>query len=364
MKGGRQIDYPILITVFLLTVFGLMMLASASSDLGKTGFDNPYHYLQHQVYFGLSLGVIGFFTGLYLPTRWYKKFSIFLLLLNVVALILVLSPLGSHLGTGADRWLDVGPFTFQPSELLKITFVFYLAAWLSGAKSQRADNLWQGFMPFLAVCAIISALLVLERSTSSVLIIMSGALAIYFSSGAKWKYILTMVLLGLVGLALLIAATEYRSDRIKTFFDSASDAAGSGYQVNVSQTTIGAGGLWGVGYGKSIAKRYLPERIGDSIFPIIAEEFGFVGSIAIVGLFFFLTFRCYQLSRRVSDRFGKLILVGFGTIIGVQVFLHIGSNTGLTPLTGVPLPFVSYGGTALAVFLTMSGVMLNVSKDA
>lgn len=361
---GRQIDYPILITVFLLTVFGLMMLASASSDLGKIKFDNSYYYLQHQIYYGLSLGVIGFFIGLRLPLRWYKKFSVFALLLSIISLILVFTPLGTSAGTAAERWISVGPVTFQPSEVLKLTFVFYLAAWLSGAKSKRSDDLMQGYLPFLAICGIIALLLVLQKSTSSVLLIISGALAIYFSSGAKWKYILTTILLGIAGLAMLVALTEYRFDRIKTFLNGESDPSGSGYQISISQTTIGAGGIWGVGYGKSVAKRYLPERIGDSIFPIIAEEFGFVGSMTIVGLFFFIVFRGYQLARKVSDRFSKLVLVGFGTIIGVQVFLHIGSNTGLIPLTGVPLPFISYGGTALAVFLTMTGVMLNISKDA
>ena len=361
---GRQIDYPILITVFLLTVFGLMMLASASSDLGKTKFDNSYYYLQHQIYYGLSLGMAGFLTGLYLPLRWYKKLSIFALLLSVMSLIIVFTPLGSSAGTAAERWIAIGPVTFQPSEILKLTFIFYLAAWLSGAKSRRSDDLTQGYLPFLAMCGIIALLLVLEKSTSSVLIIMSGALAVYFSSGAKWRYILTTILLGAAALALLVTITEYRSDRVKTFLNGASDSSGMGYQISRSQTTIGAGNIWGVGYGKSIAKRYLPERIGDSIFPIIAEEFGFVGSMIIVGLFFFLVFRSYQLSRRVSDRFSKLVLIGFGTIIGVQVFLHVGSNAGLIPLMGLPLPFISYGGTALAVFLTMSGVMLNISKDA
>lgn len=361
---GRQIDYPILITVFLLTIFGLMMLASASSDLGKTRFDNSYYYLQHQIYYGLSLGIVGFFTGLYLPLGWFKKLSIFALLLSVMSLIIVFTPLGSSAGTAAERWIDIGPTTFQPSEILKLTFVFYLAAWLSNAKSKRSEDLIQGFVPFLFICGIITLLLVLQKSTSSVLIIMSGALAIYFSSGAKWRYILMTILLGITSLILLIVITDYRSDRIRTFFGGVSDPLGSGYQVDSSKRTIGAGRIWGVGYGKSIAKRYLPERIGDSIFPIIAEEFGFVGSMTIVGLFFFLVFRSYQLSRKVSDRFSKLVLIGFGTIIGIQVFLHIGSNADLTPFTGVPLPFISYGGTALAVFLTMSGVMLKISKDA
>jgi len=360
---GKQIDYAILIPVFLLTVFGLLMLTSASSDLGKSNFDDSYYYLRHQVYYGLSLGVIGFLVASFTPYRYYKKFATLLLFVTIISLILVLTPLGFSSGTGAGRWINIGSITFQPAELLKITFILYLAAWLSSARSKRGENFWEGFIPFLGICGIIALLLVLEKSTSSVIIIMGSALAVYFASGAKKSYVIYAVLSGILLLGLLIAFTGYRLDRIKTFLNPSRDVQGSSYQIDRSQITIGAGGILGVGYGKSIAKKYLPERIGDSIFAIIAEEFGFVGNIILITIFFFIVLRSYQLARQVSDRFGKLLFVGFGTVIGIQVFVHIGSNSGLIPLTGVPLPFVSYGGTALATFLTMSGIMLNISKN-
>jgi len=363
MRVRGQIDYPILITVFLLVVFGLTMLASASSDLGKSRFDDPYYYVSHQLIYGLSVGIAGFLLGLFIPYRSYKKFSAFLLFITIGALILVFTPLGVNSG-GAERWIALGPITIQPSEILKVTFIMYLAAWLASAKGRRGESFWEGFMPFLAVSGIVALLLILERSTSSVIIIMASGLIVYFISGAKKLYILYTVALGILAVSLLILLTPYRLERVKTFFDPSKDTQGQSYQINQALTTIGSGGVWGVGYGESVAKRYLPERVGDSIFAIIGEEFGFVGSSALIFAFFFLVFRSYQLAKRVGDKFGKLLLMGFGSVIGVQVFIHIGSNSGLIPLTGVPLPFISYGGTALVAFLTMSGIMLNISKHS
>jgi len=364
MKSRKRFDYAILVPVFVLVVFGLMMLASASSDLGKLKFDDAYYYLKHQVFYGLSIGIVGFLLGLFVPYRHYKKFSTLLLFLTIIGLILVFTPLGSSSGTAAERWIALGPITFQPSEILKLTFILYLAAWLSGARSNRGDNFWEGFMPFLAVCGVIGLLLILEKSTSSVIIIMFSALVVYFASGAKKQYVFYAVFLGVLLMSLLVVFTPYRFERIKTYFDHTSDVQGASYQTNQALITIGSGGIWGVGYGKSVAKQYLPEQIGDSIFAIIAEEFGFVGSTILITAFFFMVLRSYQLAKRVGDRFGRLLLVGFGTVIGIQVFVHIASNAKLIPLTGVPLPFVSYGGTALVVFLTMSGIMLNISKHA
>ena len=361
MRRVGQIDYSILIPIFLLVVFGLTVLASASSDLGKVRFDDSYYYLRHQLTYGLSVGLLGFLAGFLVPYKYYKKFSVFFLFITIGGLILVFTPLGVASG-GSERWLAFGPLTIQPSEVLKITFMVYLAAWLAGSKSVRSDSFVEGFLPFLAVSGVISLLLVLEKSTSSVIIIMASALVVYFISGARKRYIFYALLLGALGVGLLTLLTPYRLERVKTFLSPSKDTQNAGYQINRSLITIGSGGILGVGYGQSVAKRYLPERVGDSIFPIVAEEFGFVGSVTLITLFFFLVLRIYQTAKKVGDRFGKLLLVGFATIIGLQVFIHIGSNAGLTPLTGVPLPFISYGGTALAIFLTMSGIAVNISK--
>ncbi|MBI1839070.1 MAG: cell division protein FtsW [Candidatus Colwellbacteria bacterium] len=363
MRGVRQIDYVISVSIFILIVFGIAMLSSASSDLGKLKFDDAYYYLKHQALYGLSLGIVGFLAGLYVPFGYYKKFAPVLLILSLGALILVFTPYGVTSG-GAQRWIQLGPVTIQPAEILKLTFIIYLAAWLSSSRRDRQHGLLEGFLPFLAVSGIIGVLLLLQKSTSAVVIIMLTALGTYFVGGAKKIYILYAVLLGAAVLAGVIYFTPYRLDRVKTFFEPTQDSQNAGYQLNQSLITIGSGGIFGVGYGKSVSKVYLPEKIGDSIFAVIAEEFGFLGSIVLIGTFFAIVFQGYRLAKRTGDKFGKLLLVGFSTIIGVQAFIHIASTSGLIPLTGVPLPFISYGGTALAVFMTMSGIMLNLGKNA
>ena len=293
--------------------------------------------------------------------RAYKRLAPIFLILSLGALILVFSPLGVTSG-GAQRWIAAGPITIQPSELLKLFFIGYLAAWLSSTKRERQKSAGEGFLPFLIISGIIAVLLLIQKSTSAAVILMVASLAIYFVSGARKKYILAIIMLGMVFFGTVIMTSDYRRERILSYLKPEAVSEESTYQGEQAKITIGSGGLFGVGYGQSTAKNYLPERIGDSIFAIIAEEFGLIGSIAVISLFFILVTRMFILAKRSSDGFGKLLLVGFGTIIGFQTFIHIGANSGLIPLTGVPLPFISYGGTALAVFMTMIGASLNISK--
>lgn len=363
-QKGYQIDYVILTSVILLVLIGFVALASASSDLGKSKFDDTYFYLKHQGLYGLSLGIVGFFLAYHLDYRKYKKkMAPVLLFLGLGLLLLTFSPLGASQG-GAARWLQIGPATVQPSELLKVFFTIYLAAWLAGVHRDRQKSLAESFLPFLAISGIVAGLLLIQRSTSAAVILMASALTIYFVGGAKKKYIFGTIALGLVVLSVVVIATPYRLQRVKSFLDKEANLETTGYQVDQALTTIGSGGVWGVGYGQSSLKRSLPEQIGDSIFAIIAEEFGFVGASVVILLFLILVIRIFIVAGRMPDQFGKLLLVGLGTIVGAQAFIHIGANSGVIPLTGVPLPFISYGGTALAVFMTMGGIMLNVSKHA
>jgi cell division protein FtsW len=184
----------------------------------------------------------------------------------------------------------------------------------------------------------------------------------YFTAGAKFRFIIAVVLLGVLAVVSLILVTPYRMQRITGFLDPSSDPLGKTYQINQTLIAIGSGGIWGVGYGRSTTKlSYLPEPMGDSIFPVIAEELGFVGSFALVVFFLLFVWRGLVIARSASDSFGRLLGIGFMTLVGLQAFVHIGANSGLIPLTGVPLPFISYGGTALAVLLTMSGLVVNIS---
>lgn len=360
-KKGHSPDSFLLAITVILVLGGLAILASASSDLGSIKFGDSYYYLKHQLIYGLSIGVIGFLIGYFLSYQNWKKVSMILLIINLALLVLVFTKLGVTSG-GASRWLELGPIRFQPAELLKLSFIIYLSAWFSG-RASRATSFWNGYFPFLIICGITAGLLIFQPATSTVLILLAGGGAIYFLSGAKWKYILATGLICLVGFGSLIILTPYRFNRIMGFLDKSKDTQGTNFQVNQAMIAIGSGGLFGMGYGKSTAKvSYLPAAVDDSIFAVVGQELGFVGAGVLVTLFGMLVFRLFYLANKTRDKFGKLILVGFATIIAFQSIVNMGAISGLLPLTGVPLPFVSYGGTALAIFVTMTGISLNISK--
>jgi len=369
-KAGHNPDYVFISCVILLVVFGLIMLSSASSDLGKIKFNDTYYYLKHQLLYGLSLGILGFLVGSLIYYRWWQKLAVPLLLISLLALILVFTPLGfSH--AGANRWLNLGPLSVQPAEFLKFSFIVYLAAWLSSKReksSYRQTNIFSGYLPFLIISGLVAFLILIQPSTTTVIIIMASALLVYFISGARLSFVFGTIFLGLLALALIISFTPYRLERmetyVKTFFGpEVIESQSQGYHLEQAQIAIGSGGLWGVGFGKSTTKfKYLPEPLSDSIFAVIAEELGFIGAIALIGIFVLLFIRGIVIAKNSRDQFAKLTTVGFILIIGIQTFINIAAISGLLPLTGVPLPFISYGGTSLAVFLTMAGVITNISK--
>lgn len=361
-KKGHVPDYFLIALVITLTVFGLVMLASASSNLGKVRFDDSYYYLKHQILYGLSIGVIGFFCGYFIYYQKLKKIALPILVVSVIFLALVFTKFGSFVNN-TNRWLRFGLFSFQPAELMKFTYLTYLAAWLSNAKLKRESNLQGGFVPFLIVSGIIATLLILQPATSTVLILLGAGLVVYFISGASMKYILGTMLIAIILIGTVIFFTPYRLARITGFFNQNKNIQTQNYQVNQGLIAIGSGGLTGVGYGQSMTKTaYLPTPIDDSIFAVIAEELGFVGAGSLIVLFCLFTFRLFWLAKRTVDRFGRLLLIGFGTVVALQAFVNMAAISGVIPLTGVPLPFISYGGTALAIFLTMSGVAINVTK--
>jgi cell division protein FtsW len=361
-KIGHHPDYFLMALIALLTVAGLVILASASSELGKLKFNDPYYYLKHQITYGLSAGIIGFIVGIKIHYQLWKKVALALLLLNIAFLIMVFTAFGYSAG-GASRWLRMGPIVFQPSEFLKLTFIIYLAAWLANSKVDRLRDPWSGLLPFFVICAIIGGLLILQPATSTVIILLTSGIIIYFLSGAPIRYLLAIGLVGFVAFGVVIWSTPYRLQRVLDFFNPERDILGSGYQRDQTLIAVGSGGLWGMGYGKSTSKATtLPTPIDDSIFAVAAQELGFVGASSLAVLFGLLVFRFFWLARNVRDRFGHLVLIGFGSVIALQSLVNMAAIVGLLPITGVPLPFISYGGTALAVFLTLSGIALNISK--
>ncbi len=363
-KKGYHPDYFLLALVFILALFGLVMLTSASSDLGKIKFNDSYYYIKHQLLYGLSIGILGFLAGYVIRYQFYRRLAFPVLLLTMVLLTLVFTKFGvtTH---SASRWLRLGPISFQPAELLKLTYIVYLAAWLSNPKRNRQNDVYEGLIPFMLISGSLALLLLLQPATSVVVIIMSAGLAVYFVSGAQIRYIALMAFLGVLALGLIIYSTPYRWERISGYLNAEENVEGENYHRTQALIAIGSGGIFGTGYGQSTSKvNYLPAPIDDSIFAVIAQELGFAGASAAVILFALLTFRLFWIAMKVRDRFGKFMLVGFGAIISIQALINIASISGLVPLTGVPLPFISYGGTALAVFLTMAGISVNISKYA
>ncbi len=361
-KIGHRPDYFLMALVFILAVAGLLILASASSELGRVRFNDTYYFLKHQLKSGFLLGILGFLVAYKVHYQHYRKAAFVFLLVNLGLLSLVFTKFGYASG-GASRWLNLGLFSFQPSELLKITFILYLAAWLTNPKMNRSQGVWDGLLPFFVICGLVAGLLILQPATSTVVILITSGFVIYFLSGAKLKHIAFAGLAGLLALGLVVVVTPYRLQRVKTFLNPEKDSLGAGYQVNQAMIAIGSGGFWGTGYGQSTSKvGYLPTPTDDSIFAVAAQELGFIGASLLITFFALLVLRMLYLAHQVRDKFGQFVLVGFAAILGLQSLINMGAISGLFPLTGVPLPFVSYGGTALAVFLTMSGIAVNISK--
>lgn len=361
-RGGHHPDYFLLAVIFLLTMLGLAILTSASSELGTIKFNDSYYYLKHQLTSGFLFGAVGFLLAYLIPYQKYRRLALIFLILNLIIIGLVFTPLGVRSG-GATRWLSLGPITFQPAEFLKLSFIMYLAAWFAGARLNRAKSLEMGVIPFVIISGITAGILVLQPATSTVVILLSAGLVIFFLSGAEWKHLILILGGGLLVLTLLITVTPYRMARIQGFLNQDRDSQGANYHLNQALIALGSGGILGMGFGESTAKvSHLPEVVDDSIFAVAGQELGFIGSGIIVMLFALLVGRMFWLANETTDRFGRLMLIGFATIIAFQSLVNIGAISGLLPLTGVPLPFISFGGTALAVFLTMSGIAANVSK--
>lgn len=351
----HSVDYIILFCVLVFTIAGLITLSSASSDIGRIKFGDSYYYLKHQLFYGFSLGLIGFIAGLFFYYRSYQKFALFFLAASIILLLLVFTPLGFTSG-GATRWVSLGASTFQPSEVVKILFILYMAAWLLKKP---------GLVPFLAVNGVITVLLLAQPSTSAAIILMASVFIMYFVSGIPLRSIIALCVVGAVGASLLFIFSDYRRQRIVSFLNPERYEQTSAFHLTQALTAIGSGGWFGVGYGQSRIKySSLPETIGDSIFAVFAEEWGFTGAVVLISFFFLFVYQVFAVAKKTSDNFGKLLLVGFSSLIGIQAFVNMAAISGLIPLTGVPLPFISYGGTALASYLTMAGIILNVSRYA
>ncbi|PIX62008.1 putative lipid II flippase FtsW [Candidatus Uhrbacteria bacterium CG_4_10_14_3_um_filter_41_21] len=360
---SKPSDKSFLFFVLGMTIFGLAILASASSPLGYERFADSYYYLKHQLTLGVLPGIVAMLIFAKIPYQSYRKYATAMLAVSIGLLILVFVPgIGTDFGTFAHSWVQFGSYSFQPAEIAKLTFLIYLAAWLE----QRSDDLktWEtGLLPFLAALGIISILMLLQPDLGTLSIIVAIAFIMYFVAGGNVTHLIGLGVMAFGAFIVSIKMSPYRFERFTTFLHPELDPRGIGYQINQALLAIGSGGFFGRGYGHSLQKfQYLPEVVGDSIFAVMSEELGFIFTAAFVILFLLMLLRGIKIAENSTDNFGKYLVIGIIAWFGVQAFVNIGAIVGLMPLTGVPLPFLSYGGTALTVSLAAAGIVMNVSR--
>lgn len=354
-KSGPMPDRALLIGVVSLICFGLISVFNSSSVVAYRDFGNQYYFVRDQALFA-GAGVIVMYVLSFVDyKKWYAA-AIPMLLLTLLFLLAVFIPgVGIHV-LGAKRWINFGFFTLQPTEFAKLALVVYLSAWFAYREKGR-------LMPFLTLLGIVLGLVILQPDMGTAVILTLIAGLLYFISGAPiWHFVLLLPVV-LVSIGILAIAAPYRFARITTFLNPNTDPLGSSYHIRQILIALGSGGWFGVGFGKSRQKyEYLPEANTDSIFAIIAEEVGFVGSIVLLLAFAFVIYRIFYIARRAPDRFGKLLAGGIGIWLSVQTLINLSAMVALVPLTGVPLPFISYGGSSLMTMLFGFGILLNISR--
>jgi cell division protein FtsW len=364
MFKDQKPDKILVFTIFALIIFGLVMISSAGIVYSQIRFEDQYYFFKRQLLFGVIPGVIILYLLQKIDYHRWKKIAVPFFLASLVFLVLVFVP---GIGTkiyGANRWIQLGPISFQPSEMAKLSIILYLAAWLESRGIRRVKDFFEGFLPFLGIIGIAGFLIIKQPDTGTLGVLILTAIAIYFFSGAKISHLMGIFLAGIVGLAILIKIEPYRLNRFLVFLNPEIDPRGIGYQINQALLAIGSGGIFGLGLGHSRQKfNYLPEPIGDSIFAILGEELGMIGALALVLLFLVLAIRGFKIARLAPDDFGKLLAVGITSWIIFQAFINIAAITAIIPLTGIPLPFISYGGTSLIFLMAGVGILLNISKQ-
>jgi len=358
-------DRVLMVTSIIIIVFGLAMLSSASAIESFRRFNDNYYLFFHQFFRGFVPGLVLFFFFLNFDYRRLRKYTVHFYVVAVILLILVFVPGLSADYSSAKSWINIFGLSFQPSEVVKLLFILTLAGWFADRGIESNRDFWNGLVPFGILLGIISGLILLQPDLGTLIVVAIIAFMIYFMAGGRIKHIIGFGLLCSGAGAIMIARAPYRAARLMTFLHPELDPQGIGYHINQAFLAIGAGGFWGLGFGQSRQKfAYLPEVIGDSIFAVIAEEVGFIFSALLIILFLIIFLRGLKIIQGIDDEYGKYIIIGVITWITFQAFLNIAAMVGLMPLTGIPLPFVSYGGTALMSLLSALGILLNVSKHA
>lgn len=358
-KKGKP-DFFIFIAVIILLGLGLVMVFSASSVLGLSDYGNPYHYVQRQTILAL-VGLALLFLLMNVDYHFFSFLALPGLVLSISLLVLVLL-IGKD-ASGVARWIRVFGFNFQPSEFTKLAMINYVALYLS-TKREKTRKFFQGLLPILAFTGVQFTLIYLEPDFGTAVALVFTVLLMLFAGGAHLGQLSLVGLLSVPALAYLVGTKEYRLKRLFAFLDPWSDPTNTGWNVIQSLLAIGSGGLFGLGLGKSRQKySYLPEHHTDFIFAVLCEELGFLGGLSVLILFFIIGWRGLRTAMRAPDLYGSLLAIGITSMIAFQAMLNIGVVTGSLPVTGIPLPFISHGGSSLLVSLAGIGILLNISRQ-
>ena len=349
--------------VGILTLVGVLMIASAGIVYAEVRFGDPYFFFKRQL-LGVALGFIGLFAFSYVDYHLYRKWALVIFGGALFFLLLVLLPGVGTEAYGANRWIGIGPLSFQPAEFMKLALILYVAAWCAGKGKKIITDFQEGLLAFLFIVGLACVLVLAQPDVGTTAMLGLIAVGIFYLAGARLSHIFTIGGLALVALGGLVVAAPYRMARFTTFLHPEKDLQGIGYQVQQALIAIGSGGILGVGLGHSQQKAlYLPEPVGDSIYAIIAEELGMIGTIGVILLFLILIWRGLKIAKEAPDVFGRLVAGGITIWIGAQAIMNMAAIIALMPLTGIPLPFVSYGGTSIMFTLSAVGILLNISKQ-
>jgi len=351
----RPSDRWMLLAVVILSLFGILMVYDSSVAIAIRDFGNQYYYLRDQLKW-LVVGFAALTVFSFIDYHYWYKIALPMLLATLVLLLAVFIPGIGIRALGAHRWINFGFFVLQPAELAKLVLVIYLSAWFSVRERGR-------LAAFALLVAMVVGLVLLEPDLGTSVIIIAIALILYFASGAPVVHFALIIPVLAAGMFMVTIISPYRMARLTSFLHPQQDPLGSSYHIRQALLGLGSGGWFGVGIGQSRQKyQYLPEANTDSIFAIIGEETGFAGGLAVILMFMFASWRGFRIAKRAQDGFGRLLAIGVTSWISVQTIINLSAMVALMPLTGVPLPFVSYGGSSLIIMLAAVGILLNISR--
>jgi cell division protein FtsW len=370
------VNYRFLAICAILTICGFLFLATLSAPASMKEFGNTNYYLFSQAKKLISAIILAF-IAFFIPLKFLKKISPWLLLLNFVLLLAVFLPVVGLKFWGAQRWLNIGGFVLQPSEFLKITSILYLSAWISNRMQENSKNKFvlisaaglhnfkYIFIPFIIFLGAISIILLKQPDLTTLAIIIATLVALYFSAKTSFWHIILIGFMGFIALVLLVRFEPYRLQRFSVFLHPETDPMGIGYQIKQSLIAVGSGGFFGKGIGMSSQKfGFLPQAMTDSVFAVLAEETGIFGASALIILFIIFLWQGIKIARNSNDKFSQLTAFGIVFWITFQAFVNISSAVGIFPVSGVPLPFFSYGGSHLLTELIACGLLLNISRNS